>query len=298
MNKLRHEYARMQDRDLVHTGVYTTKVIITHRVRSFALYLIVAVVAQKVGVRAVPSNLCTFGYGDNCERDSKPCPASLHPPARAGDCARCQMEGCAYCSYATKSECSFCQPGFYAIIETYPCEGPEGSCERAKTCKRCKDPNCGYCTGDGSKCEDKALECKSHKAEAATNAKKVEWKGNACMNRMAGHGNGHTRYYPSWVKNGKCMDCTIGIQGISPNLGKEMLCRVYDRALDVAANAWKGVNCINEPTYRLQNWCFGEMWNNPFGTKSLNVVFLSKCRTKSKGVVEKLVSSNGGVEGD
>ena len=268
--------------------------------RAFVLYLIIALVAQKagvlVGVRAIPSSLCAFGYGDNCERDSESCPASFYPPARAGDCAQCQMEGCAYCSYASKSECNFCQPGFYAVIETYPCEGPEGKCQRIKTCKRCKDPNCGYCTGDGSQCEDKGLVCKSHKAKAATKAKKVEWKGNACMNRMAGHGNGHTRYYQSWVKNGKCMDCKVGILGISPNLGKEMLCRVYDRALDVAANAWKGFDCIREPTYRLQNWCFGEMWNNPFGTKSLNVVFLSKCKTKSKGVVEKLISSNGGLK--
>ena len=145
--------------------------------RAFVLYLIIALVAQKagvlVGVRAIPSSLCAFGYGDNCERDSESCPASFYPPARAGDCAQCQMEGCAYCSYASKSECNFCQPGFYAVIETYPCEGPEGKCQRIKTCKRCKDPNCGYCTGDGSQCEDKGLVCKSHKAKAATKAKKV-----------------------------------------------------------------------------------------------------------------------------
>lgn len=249
-------------------------------------------------VQAVPASLCGFGTGEACKQGAASCPKANFPPARPGDCAPCQMEGCGDCWYA-KGECSSCKAGYYPVQRKISCEevygsGATGTCTIIESCKRCND-SCGFCTND-SKCKDKALECTAHRTKAAAQAKQLEWRGNPCMNRIGRHGDGYTRYYDTWVQNGTCMDCKIGIQKISTSLGKTMLCRVYARALDVAANAWKGVDCEDDPTYTLQNWCFGKMSNAPFGMKSVNLVFSSQCRTASKRIVEKFISSNGGLD--
>lgn len=268
--------------------------------RRIALGLVMMVVMTLSVVHAVPASLCGFGYGDGCEQGAPSCPTANFPPARPGDCAPCEMEGCVYCSYA-KGECGSCKAGYYPVLRKIPCEevygsGATGTCTAIQSCRRCSG-SCGFCTGkDDSKCQDKALECAPHKAKAAVQATRVEWRGNACMNRMGMHGDGYTRYYYTWVQNGTCMDCKIGIQEISTSLGKTMLCRVLARALDVAANAWKGVDCEDDPTYTLQDWCFGNMSNAPFGMRSVNLVFSSQCRTARKGVLEKIISSNGGLD--
>lgn len=253
-------------------------------------------------VGAVPSPRCRFGYGDTC-KTAESCAEITFPPARRGDCAPCDMSGCADCSYG-KGTCDSCKAGYYPMMNTVPCEevygpGATGTCTTIESCKKCQD-SCGFCTGVGdSKCKDRGLECAPRKVKAAAQARQVEWKGNACMNRIGRYGTGYTGYYDAWIRNGTCMDCRIGYQQISTYIGssKTMLCQLYTRALDVAANAWKGVDCENDPTYVLQGWCFMKMSNTvPFGEKSVNIVFSSQCRTANKGVVEKLISSNGGVK--
>eukprot|EP00889_Picochlorum_renovo_P000674 jgi/Picre1/27704/NNA_000668.t1 len=164
-----------------------------------------------------------------------------------------------------------------------------------QSCRRCSG-SCGFCTGkDDSKCQDKALECAPHKAKAALQATRVEWRGNACMNRIGMHGDGYTRItYPGYR--------TVHAWIVKSGFKKSQ--RVWGRPCSVgcwpghwsSANAWKGVDCEDDPTYTLQDWCFGNMSNAPFGMRSVNLVFSSQCRTARKGVLEKIISSNGGLD--
>jgi len=95
------------------------------------------------------------------------------------------------------------------------------------------------------------------------------------------------------------MDCVRGIRtaGTSffpKSLTEEALaCDLYQKALEVAANAWVRVPCKNIVKYELTGWLFGPVSNSPFADKSVTIITESACTT-DKGIVRKMIASDGG----